>query len=153
MKKKYNFITFLVTAKKYTELTEEVQLIASNTKIRHYKLKNDHTDTSEITSENIELPSSPLMDDSLEDYINSISDFEMKENENKKEKEIEVDKEKEDSDIIPTEEFKKGNGTMKYFCLPMVDLIIFPSINGQFEDYGEVASFNYFKNKKDDNKW
>ena len=67
MKKKYNFITFFVTAKKYDKLTEEVQFIASNTKARHYKLRNDNTDTSEIASENIELESSPLMGDSLED--------------------------------------------------------------------------------------
>eukprot|EP00833_Pecoramyces_ruminatium_P004578 jgi/Orpsp1_1/1178610/evm.model.c7180000066036.2 len=42
---------------------------------------------------------------------------------------------------------------IKFFCVIMVDLIIFPSINAQFQSYGEILNFEYFKSEKDENKW
>ena len=119
MKKKYNFVSFLVNAEKYDRINQEVLDIANNTKIRHYRLKDSG---NEHSIGRLDMEHSPSID-----LVN--------------------DKEKKAKDD------NSDPSLMKYFCLPMVDLISFPSIDVQFEGYGETSNFNYFKNKNDDTKW
>jgi len=77
-------------------------------------------------------------------------------NNHTKHKEIDNgEKEKEtlnDLSIINNSESHSSNH-IKYFCVFMVDLFIFPTINTQFQTYGEVLNIEYFKNKNDENKW